>query len=135
MALNVKLLRQVKRQILKEPAQFVMDLFFAQKEDIPWTSDLERSEIPNCGTAACIAGWTVALSQKKKPVDAQGLAWDDAEVASEHLGLDNGQGAELFYTENWPQELRDQFFASRTLKGRARVAARRIDAFIKEHRD
>lgn len=52
-----------------------------------------------CGTQACLAGWTVALSGK--PVDLRVLARIDGDailaLAKERLGLDATQAEKLFY--------------------------------------
>lgn len=119
MKLNVKLLRQIQRRIKQEPRQFLMHSYF-------WVAP----RIPNCGTAACIAGWAVTLTRTKshKPADAvlkrnAGLldVWD---VAQKELGMTDGLSETLFNEESWPS----QFKRRGKLADRA---IRRIDHLIK----
>lgn len=132
--MNVRLLRRVKRAILDEPGQFVMDAFFTTDTTSEYTSDLPRKTIPNCETAACIGGWALAISGKQTPqaCSNDGDTMDYSSEAARVLDLDYGQGARLFYVERWPQVFQDQWIRTETLKGRARMAARRIEHFIRE---
>lgn len=133
--LNVKLLQRVKRKILSEPKQFVMGHWFIDdlSEANGDSSDLPRKTIPNCGTAACIAGWTIALGSKQKPSKARDHGKYPSDEAATLLGIDpNGQD-DLFGLSGWGS-FREPWYKAKTFKGRAKVAARRIDAFIKDHR-
>jgi len=130
--LNVALLRKVQRRIKKEPLQFNMNFFF-----------IKLVHIPNCGTAACIAGWTLALNAKKNPleticeIDSNFIVNkhytsnpDLADEAATILGIDYSQAMLLFYTYGWPQEF---LFASDDDPSYiAKQACKRIDYFIKE---
>ena len=130
MAINVRLLRRVKARILAEPKQFVMDGWVTEYVDdqlFP-DDDLPRKQIPNCGTAACIAGWTVALSDGVKPCDIDRN--DDISTRARKL-IGTETATRLFFTPCWPEKFADRWVGAKTFKGRARVAADRIEHFIK----
>ncbi len=121
MSLNVKLLRRVRDKILKEPLQFEMSQWYTLALDHP---------IPNCGTAACIAGWAIALAEKKSPA----ACYDTNNIqgkAMRLLGIEDDPW-KLFAVSSWPIRYQNQFYNTGSLKVRARIAARRIDAYIKE---
>ena len=96
--MNVKLLKRIKEQILAEPAQFVMSTYFS---DNVLENDIPR-KIPNCGTAACIAGWACTLDLKITPALAskQAHVQDKAESL---LKLYRGQAERLFLVSYWPE--------------------------------
>lgn len=127
MKLNVKLLRQVREAILKYPRQFNMDTWFCNR-------DSTGEEANRCGTAACIAGWTVALSDKKNLKEASKDGSPAAERAERLLRLDWIAGAELFYQNDWPAQYDKAYDKAKTAAGKAKVAAARIDAFIRKYR-
>jgi hypothetical protein len=95
--LNVRLLRRIQKQILKEPRQFQMPRMFDY-----------RPAIPNCGTAACIAGWAYTFSLKNATPErarqsAVRLVRTSAlDIAQEKLGLDIYQAHRLFNYSQWP---------------------------------
>lgn len=131
--LNVRLLNRVKRQILKEPKQFQMDSYFDTAGHYSDTAD----KIPNCGTAACIAGWALALDKGITPEQAKGKVLNyrtlTGERADRILGA-RGAGWKLFNDCAWPESFRDEWRRLTKLKQwkrRAKVAAARIDHFIK----
>lgn len=123
MSLNVKLLRKVRDKILAEPDQFEMSQWFTQSTG--W-------KIPNCGTAACIAGWTIAVSNRKKPSEFL-TARNIQDTALELLGIEDQDGWDLFSVSSWPKKYMDRFFVTPSRRGRARITAQRINAYIKEH--
>lgn len=141
MALNVKLLRRVKNRILKEPRQFIMESVYARAEHVltfsgygHYHADLARKTIPNCGTAACIAGWTEALALKTRPSKLVGTYpyFGSEDAAGRRLGLDDWYaGHRLFRTASWPEKFQRAWDAAKTHKARAKVAADRIEHFIK----
>ena len=53
---TVNLLRKVQKQILLEPRQFDIQHWFTM-----FPKNVTR--VPNCGTAACIAGWAIAFGE------------------------------------------------------------------------
>lgn len=132
--INVRLLRAIQRQIAKEPRQFIMSSWF-KKDD----------SYPNCGTAACVAGWAIAVSRKKTPLQAA-ISLSPGFSASEYLspqsvvrispragrllGLDQDQRDRLFIMDNWPRQFRFENWCTMP-ESRARLAISRIDHFIK----
>lgn len=134
-SLNIELLQRVKQKILEEPAQFQMAKIFAQYCD--GHSDLPR-DIPNCGTAACIGGWAIAIAKKLSPLRASNLAfgWIEAcEVLGVSIELGRDWPRELMELGAWPEDLRGDWFQADTLEARARVAAARIDRFVASYQD
>lgn len=130
LGINVKLFRQIKKRILDEPRQFDMSMFFNTD---PYM------DIPNCGTAACIAGWAITLSKTpdKKPSTASHAyhySGDILDGACKELGISPSQGERLFFDLHWPRpygtEFREQSKQSNKT-GQAKVAARFIDEIIK----
>lgn len=121
--MNVALLTQVRDRILAEPKRFEMSTFFG---DVNLTRPSDFLE-PGCGTTACIAGWTLALTA----VGAESVWWN---AASKALDLTLTQTADLFYDGGWPDPFRSQYWAL-AYKGKystelAQIAARRIDHLI-----
>lgn len=133
MKFNKALLLEVKARILAEPAQFVMERLFMSNEHarrLNWEyeDDLSR-EIPNCGTAACIAGWTVAVSRQRDPREAEAMSEDAWVEAEDRLRIWH-YASQLFNVTGWPQYLQGEWKRAGTLEERARVAAEAIDRFI-----
>lgn len=95
-----------------------------------------RFTIPNCGTAACIAGWAVTLVKKTNPANCyKGDTWD---AAAEALGLDgrwhsgnlpSTNSGKLFWMDEWPKQYKKD--CKEGSVAFARNAVRRIDHFIK----
>jgi hypothetical protein len=142
--LNIPLLRKIQRRIKREPRQFMMSHFFLDNPE----------EIPNCGTAACIAGWAATLSRKANPARVNhqikevtsriNSHYPDSSsmteaVAAEKLGLHRDIARRLFYTNHWPNKF-ESAWAEASYDGpnhvplyaeRAEIACQRIDYFIK----
>jgi len=116
--MNIKLLKQIRKQILKEPKQFYMG---------EWFTTVTETHIPNCGTAACIGGWAIALAKKVNPAQAHDIFLRNTMLPEELLELECDEAERLFYTGNWPQE----FTGGSTPAIKAKKAAARIDHFIK----
>ena len=115
MPVNVDLLLKVRDHILADPEHFLMRSF------------VEKTD---CGTACCIAGWAVALS------DPGGtdvlLDWDNTRIydsAVNLLGVSDG----LFFTAAWPSQFSSAYRRARIRgdeAGMARAAVDRIDHFL-----
>lgn len=114
--MNVRLLRRIQKQIAKEPKQFDMGFWFERK--LPW-------KIPNCGTAACIGGWAVALHNKVTPENARKCRRLEPQ---EILELDYDQAGRLFYKQHWPDKFLENL---KSPTASAKQAVARIDHFIK----
>lgn len=131
--LNVKLLRKIQKHILKEPERLVMKFQLVRRQsgtEIEGDSD-RTHRIPPCGTAACIAGWALILTNM--PLE-EGSAWGDYVVpkANELLGMIGGVWRHsLFDLEEWPHQFFSQYDKAETAPERAKIAAERIDHLIK----
>lgn len=81
--------------------------------------------IPNCGTAACIAGWALCLSQKINPIALRFKGGNQRII----LGLEDNEIVRLQWFSEWPSK-----FQKHTKEGTpafARQAVARIEHFIK----
>lgn len=123
--MNTDLLLKVKEQILREPKQFIMSHYFQDANQFGDTP-------PNCGTAACIAGWALSIAGNVTPKE-------EARRGSYHLrartllDLDYDHAEELFDTAYWPTTFRSRYCNASTQEELAQIAADRIDAFIEEY--
>lgn len=127
--MNVKLLRKIQKHILAEPKRFIMGSWVQRKtEEWPTIGDFAINEgrFPKCGTAACIGGWTLILSEEDPDE-----TFNVQKRAAKLLDLDYRQGCTLFDAYNWPDEFGDDFRSAKQPKRRARIAAEFIDHFIK----
>jgi len=138
--LNVPLLLMVREAILKEPKQFIMDHWFSDQTDIRKRGTDYRHrpnayEIPNCGTAACIAGWVVTIGNGKTPreIAIQHLLGVKTEACN-LLNVDGYDASFLFYVTNWSPHYRKAWKATRSPAKRALIAAKVIDNFIRRHK-
>lgn len=130
--MNIPLLLQIKEQILKEPLQFRMEAYYSRYNS-------GTTNIPNCRTAACIAGWAIAITQSMTPCDCKNtMSLSDVEMkAADSLELDMNDAWNLFLLESWPKEFRIEYDdtyrgpqTEKNIQQRALIAARRIDHFI-----
>jgi hypothetical protein len=117
MALNVALLKKVKKHILAEPKRINMNT---------WGRDSDEGEPqPACGTVGCIAGWIVFLSKPKSKWDF----WKSSDIRSE--------ATRLLRMKDWQV---DGLFSPYGVYGEpgtrdhAKSVAKRIDYFIKGHK-
>ena len=124
--MNVKLLRRVAKRILAEPKQFQMTKFFARKSTWVARDGKPPAEIPNCGTAACIAGWTIVEARGGTPRAHQHASGWDAEV---ELEINSDQFDALCILENWPDRFK-RGWRELSFEDRAKRAAARIRRFI-----
>lgn len=136
---NISLLRKIQKAILKYPNQFNMGWWFQE-------CDSQGDPAGRCGTAACIAGWAVALSRQfngKKLNVVKNKTWDASEKAAELLKIPveriwppggsvfGSSKHPLFFTEQWPVRFRRQYKNAISAKEAAKAASDRIDYFIK----
>ena len=138
--LNVKLLRKIKAHILEEPRRFFMEWYVATGRPGArrFTSrhadaaDLPKT-VPPCGTAACIAGWAILLSEKKKADELDyNYSGDTVDIASDLIGLPFGYyPRQLFNNHGWPEPFSSQYKNAKTPRARAKIAAERIEHLIK----
>lgn len=129
--MNIKLLKAVKRAIQQEPKRLDMNIWVGSTKDFPFPGHMRLA----CGTVACIAGWALLLHRRKgrQPIqevrDKIGTVQD---AARKVLRISPLQERALFYDENWPEGLDDEFWRARTAKQRAKIACKRIDLFIRD---
>jgi hypothetical protein len=125
--LNVRLLRKIQRHILEEPKRFIMGDVIAQGEPGEYVEDCDLEwEMPRCGTTACIAGWALFLGGARN----NNSLGDAADLLGLNIPAIRDGAGSLFYVGGWPKKFYDAWVAAKTPRGRARVAARRIDFFI-----
>jgi hypothetical protein len=122
--MKTKLLRKVQQHILEEPRRLNMRTFRTEVTGFYETD-------PPCGTTACIAGWAGLLNDPP----SRHMNWQEGR---EVLGLSRPQSERLFTppefgpaTHCWPKEFRRRYNLARSPAGRAKVAAERIEHFIK----
>lgn len=132
------LLLKAKKAILREPLQFTMGSWFTTEPEELWGSE---RDVPNCGTAACIAGWVITCSkpeqdprQARETVVANRIYGENEEkLACTLLGVDRNTAQYLFYTSHWPNDMIVKWGDCETPEERAAVAAERIDQFIEQN--
>lgn len=131
--LNTKLLRKVKKHILEEPKRLAMihwskrGLPGTQLKSEGWGEEPTRT-FPPCGTVGCIAGWACMLS---------GMYSGSSYEGGDLLGIPDSTSLRnsLFIVEDWPEPIRSEYICATTPERRAKLAAKRINLFIKEHKD
>ena len=129
--MNIKNLLKIKADILARPDLLFMSLWYLPSG--------------GCGTAACLAGHAAAY-QRSTETDLERRLNCVASVClrvfpegKRFLGLTTAQAQRLFFMREhhfsidrrWPLEFDEAYHRARSDKGRAKVAARRIDHFIK----
>lgn len=97
-----------------------------------------------CGTAACIAGWTVYLAENWKELaryhEDQRGDHELMRVAGNYLGIeakatgDFSMSHPLFFYDHWPVKYRKAFEEAKTDNDKATVAVERIRDYIKRCR-
>lgn len=133
--MNVKLLEKVKAAILAEPAQFLMTTWFADSDDDYSYRPYDRArKVPNCGTAACIAGWALTIGRRyRNPRNAASRLGREGSIgldAARAIGVPYRFAQMLFIVSYWPHAFKERWSMASTPLQRARVAAQRIDRFI-----
>lgn len=152
--MNVKLLKQIAKEVLKRWKQIDMERWFEPEDGAG-----------PCGTTACIAGWALTLKNKAvtrgkpliaarmlsrrfgsphrlfpdSPLGLTDTAKDKVPILGRRvLGLSRGQSTRLFYSDDWPEQFRMGFnlnYRGREVhpgtKAYARVVHDRIMHFIK----
>jgi hypothetical protein len=128
--MNVKLLRKIQKHILAEPKRFIMGAWIQRRtHNVDFSCDIAnltpRTIFPDCGTAACIAGWAILLSR--------GIEYNPEmpRIEAKHLlKIQTPQDSKLFQVAAWPIALRKRFRKAKRRETAAKIAAERIDLFI-----
>lgn len=137
MEINVKLLDKVIEHIKEEPRRIDMSMW---REEVP-------KKISPCGTIGCIAGWADSLSKQKISEEAVNDYYSELISspigirAALKLGLTETQASELFFTAQWPTELRRKLVQAEAEGGTrknlqknvAKLVIERIEAFKKQY--
>lgn len=129
--MNVQLLERVRDHILEKPRRLMMGRWVQRQSftGSTYISDHGRPvKYAECGTAACIAGWTCVLADERLNHSSESYI---EQRATDLLGLTDLQHYRLFYTGSWPERYRKAYYKATNMTERAKVAARRINAFIK----
>jgi hypothetical protein len=117
--MNVRLLRRIQRQLLKEPDSYDQNAYV----------DTHTTDDGVCHTRACISGWACLLSGKS--VNDIRFSFG---VAQQLLGLTYEQADRLFSpiegSTDWPERYARQYLEAKTPRGKARAGFRRIEHFI-----
>jgi hypothetical protein len=127
--MNVELLRKIENHILEEPKRLFMPAFVRRQEygdSLFATNTLVAREYPECGTAACIAGWAVFLNENLKSLNSPEIMFKACAL----LQITTDEGRRLFLPQEWPL----QFKRGGTGDGEpetAEVTVDRIEHFIK----
>lgn len=95
-------------------------------------------EIPNCGTAACIAGWAVSIDffernkKKVQPSEVVKRVTINRCSTAQILDISIEQGERLFFSQNWPAPWTcpHKQFDQLPPEERAKAAVARIEHFI-----
>lgn len=119
--MNVRLLLEVKEAILRQPELYKQENWI-EKED--------------CGTTACIAGWTCLLSNRReaeKQLEFSPFGSFAKDEARHLLGIDFEEAEELFIY--WNDEFKTRLFEAKTPREKAQVGADYIDYFISKYGD
>lgn len=146
---TAKILRRVTKHILASPKRLVMGNWVETKTTYnSWFNDEIRdgSEYASCGTAACIAGWTVLLTSVKNKKfknfvnkrEHKHTYFDWERAAGKKLGITEEQATRLFHVENWPRQFGRRFkmrgdemeLSLKQRTANAKAAAERIEYFI-----
>lgn len=113
--LNIKMLKRIKKQILKNPESF--DMYNTINKE-------------GCQTVGCIAGWACIFDarDKHKKVPSKPSSIEDfndiLNKARNILGLTNDF---LFFVENWNERFERLYNSTYCFKEKAKVAADYID--------
>ena len=154
----IKLLRRVKKHVLAEPNRLIMSDVVIREEECDMTTEGgekafygdgvdeygNHDKIPfaRCGTAGCIAGWTVLLHDGMKKTEgmSSGTIMDRAAIL---LGCQQDEFnspvmPELFYTDNWntyKRGLSDRYNRAKTQQERAVLVGEAIEAYIEKNKE
>lgn len=132
--MNVKLLRKVAKHILAEPLRYNQNATIARgiPGDVIEPDGETEQCVPACGTIACLGGWIALFTYKRPP--RSGFSFRKIGQA---LGVTSRQVSALCsYTtstsgKRWPAQYAKRYNRATTPRGRAKIAAERIEHFIK----
>jgi hypothetical protein len=124
--MNVRLLRRIQRQLLKEPDSYDQEVYV----------DTHTTDAGVCHTRACIAGWACLLSGRTVngvlPRILLGLTLEQADRL--FSPIEGPRGFRCLSTA-WPERYARQYLEAKTPRGKARAGFRRIEHFIRTKGD
>ncbi len=88
------LLNAIARIALEEPKRLAMGFVCYRGEGLKKRSNEYNTVVSPCGTAGCIAGWTLVLTGQTEEDEQNGGSYYDA---TDVLGLTDYQAEQLFY--------------------------------------
>lgn len=128
--LNVKLLRKIQKHILAKPDRLMMEgyVYYGEQGEVFRGDNGSYQRFADCGTAACIAGWTNLLTRGRDATDSERARWL---LGSPGSDIDHVNGLDpLFDVNGWPEKFREQYKKRKTPVARAKIAAGRIEHLI-----
>ncbi len=114
--------------MLERPTQVNMEQWITAYPPIKLNHQVE-----GCGTAGCIAGWSIFLAKELVRLSDAWTIDDLPGRARETLGLNHQEAYSLFYFSGWPLEFQEALGRANNPVEYASVVARRIEHFI-EHK-
>lgn len=135
--MNTELWHKVKQHILEEPNRLSMHMevmtnkvhgeIYDVLDGYNFSIDDSIPLKPPCGTAGCIAGWTVILGHPGEDIDNV-RRMEIREEAARLLGIADDDMRNIYYTTKWDDDLREAFMTT-DIQKRAEVAAEMMDRF------
>jgi hypothetical protein len=134
-AKGARLLRKVAKHILAEPARYNQNttVVKGREGDIAFHINDKAQRFPECGTIACIGGWASIMGRVplanygglhfRKLAVALGVHYNAVDRLCEYTRYTGQAG--------WPSSFRNAYNKAKTPKSRAKIAAARIEHFIK----
>lgn len=129
-----RMLRKVIAHILDEPLRYDQDEVLVHREpgESFFYTTIGEQKVPQCGTIGCLAGWVTALSLSKKKAAGLTSFSDPISFAAQKLGFSDEQRSGLFgSTADWPLKFSQAYHRAKTPLQIAKVAAKRVEWFIK----
>ena len=138
---NIPMAKRVREQLLRFPDNFNMSSWY---EEI-WIPREQGAygQNDNCGTAACIAGWIVALDLAGKQlslpiINPNPMLFRAREKCNNHpedraaklIGLTVRQAQSLFLQDEWPEPYRQRFNRAEDGNEEAQVAVDYLTSLI-----
>jgi hypothetical protein len=132
--MNKPLFEKVIAAIQADPRRLNMNM---------WAYNTARgaSTTPECGTAGCIAGWTVLISKHeskvlaKEQVVVEDLDGNWPGAAQRLLDITDDQEQALFYADWWPSPFREEYeLADKNEEASPELSAKLADITIRRIR-
>jgi hypothetical protein len=121
--MNVRALRRAVKRARKEvEARNVFDMgSWAAKL---YTSNRQRQQGEPCGTACCLAGFSIPTRRMQKLLNT-GRSTEIEFEAMDALGIDSDQASRLFHTGGWPWPFYDAYYTAYRQARKSRVCTQK----------